>query len=525
MISYDHVIVGSGPAGIAAALQLEKFNSCILDVGHEPASIFSNASLSQALHKGDASVILGDKWQMLDNLADPLRYHPKLRASALQHVMQGESFNVFGGYGQRLICGRGSFAAGGMANAWGAQLLKYTQEDLAEVGDWPIAVTDLSKYYTELQDRIGFSGSVDDMNFFLGEAGNLLPPVPLVPVAEYMLTKYANRFRDIDAKGLRLGRPRLAVLSKKYQSRPAHDFGEIEFFSPSGAGIYNPLDTLTELRQRGNINYLSGHKLLSYKEHADYIELEIEVLKTHELIIIRTRHLLLGCGTIQTSRLVLLKNKQFGRSLPFVDHPPTLVPIFFPAKFGSPLPKKSYPIQLIGTLEGFGKRDMMSFYYPGGMLWTDMLLNIPLPLTAARSALAALIGGMLVVQIWEESKPIPGNNLSIDNEGKVSISYPVRRPYSKLSALLASLRSLGGYSYGGLASMPPPSWGFHHAATLPMRKLPKMFETHVDGRLWDSRRVRIIDGSVLPSLPAKNHSFTIMANASRIADSVKTCGY
>jgi choline dehydrogenase-like flavoprotein len=113
----------------------------------------------------------------------------------------------------------------------------------------------------------------------------------------------------------------------------------------------------------------------------------------------------------------------------------------------------------------------------------------------------------------------------VDGGGNITIRYPERHPYSKLPALLASLRKLGGYSLKRLASAPPPSWGFHHAATLPMRAEPQAFETHADGRLWDSRRVRVIDGSVLPSLPAKNHSLTIMANAARIAEAVKSCGY
>ena len=76
-----------------------------------------------------------------------------------------------------------------------------------------------------------------------------------------------------------------------------------------------------------------------------------------------------------------------------------------------------------------------------------------------------------------------------------------------------------------LASSSPPSWGFHHAGTLPMSHEPAPFETHLDGRLWNSRRVRVIDGSVFPSLPAKNPSLTIMANAARIANLVKSCDY
>jgi choline dehydrogenase-like flavoprotein len=525
MVFYDHVIIGSGPAGISAALQLEKSNTCIVDVGEEPHSVFPHATLAEAVSRGSSRALLGERWNMLSNLADPLRHHPKLRASALQHVMQGESFDVRGARGQLLVRGRGSFAAGGMANVWGAQLLRYTDEDLAEAGDWPIEASELTRHYDDLEAHIGISGAIDDMHSFLGSATPLLPPVPSVPAAQYVLNRYASKHKGWANSGLRIGRPRLAVLTQPHLGRPAHDFGETEFFAPARAGIYNPLDTLAEIRQRGAIRYLGGHKLVSYDEQPGFIDIEIEVVKSRERIKIRTRHLLLACGTIQTARLVLLNKNQVGRTLPFVDHPPTLLPIFFPASFGVDLPTQSYPIQLIGTMEGFGKRDMISFYYPVGMLWSDLLPDIPLPMNSARSVLAALIGGMLVAQIWEASQPAPGNRLGIIGDGKVTINYTERQQYSKLPQLLASLRKLGGFSMSMLASTPPPSWGFHHAATLPMRTEPKAFETHKDGRLWDSQRIRIIDGSVLPSLPAKNHSLTIMANAARISEIVKSCGY
>lgn len=525
MVFFDHVIVGSGPAGVSAALQLENCNTCIVDVDEKPCSVFPHASLTQALSSGASEALLGSEWETLGNLAHPLRLHPKLRARALAHVMQGEAFSVTGEKGQLLVNGRGSHAAGGMANVWGAQLLRYTKEDLAEAGDWPIGVADLAPHYAELEAHIGISGATDDMHFFLGSTDNLQPPVSMGPAAQHVLRRYYVSPNRLDPCGLRLGRPRLAVLTQAHRGRSAHNFGETEFFSPAGAGVYSPLHTLTELRQRGNVHYWGGHKLRSYFEQADYIELELEVVSTQERIRIRTRHLLLGCGTIQTSRLVLLNKNESGRTLPFVDHPPTLLPIFFPASLGAPLPSQSYPIQLIGTMAGFGKRDMMSFYYPGGMLWADLLPDIPLPMNAARSVLAALIPGMLIAQIWEASKPAPSNHLSLDGSGKITISYPERQLYTKLPALLASLRKLGGYSLKRLASASPPSWGFHHAATLPMRIVPKAFETHTDGRLWDSQRVRVIDGSVLPSLPAKNHSLTIMANAARIAQAVKSCAY
>jgi choline dehydrogenase-like flavoprotein len=168
---------------------------------------------------------------------------------------------------------------------------------------------------------------------------------------------------------------------------------------------------------------------------------------------------------------------------------------------------------------------MISFYYPGGLLWSDLLPDIPLPLDAALRTLGAVVGGMLVAQIWMTSQAAGGNRLSLETNGSVRIDYPQCSPYSRLSELLAALRRLGGLSLRGLASMSHPSWGFHHAACLPMRHDPAPFETHADGRLWNSRRIRIIDGSVLPSLPAKSHTLALMANAARIAEETKACGY
>lgn len=522
---FENIIVGSGPAGVSAALKLEGPNTCMVDVGDEPSAHFPFSTLSEALAAGSVRGMLGEHWQMLSNLTDPVQCHPKLRAEAVQHVMQGEPFQVVGEKGEVLVRGRGSFAAGGMANAWGAQLLRYTEDDLTEAGDWPISASDLSRHYADLESYIGISGEMDDMSPFLGATDTLLPPIPTVPVADYMLERYAAKRGPRGISGLQIGHPRLAVLTRPYRGRPAYDFGETEFFTPAQGGIYNPRHTLSELRQRGQITYLGGHKLISFSEHDDYVEVEVEVVQSRQRKTLRARHLLLACGAIQSARLVLLNRTQTGRSLPFIDHQPTLLPVFFPAKFGSSLRVKSFPIQLIGSLRGNARSDMISFYYPAGMLWSDLLPDIPLPMNIARTALAGMIGGMLVAQIWEASRPSAGNQMCVQVDGTVKIDYTDRQPYSNLSLLLAALRKLGGLSLGRLATMPPPSWGFHHAGTLPMRLDPKPFETHTDGRLWDSRRVRVIDGSVLPSLPAKNHSLTIMANSARIAEQVKICGY
>ena len=519
---FENVIVGSGPAGVAAALTLDSPGTCLLDVGNRADYKFPHRTLSEALSRGAVSDVLGKRWETLGNISHPLNFHPKLRAEGVRYAFQGEAFDILDQHGRIVVQGRGSFALGGMANVWGAQLLRYTDRDIEEVGQWPISAGELDPYYTALELHIGISGVIDAMAPFLGRTDHLLPPVPMGDQARHLLQAYSRSNTRIP---LVIGRPRLAVLTQAFQGRRPCEYSGTEFFSPAQTGVYSPLVTLEVLTSHGNITQLTEHKLVSYSEFAEHVDLDVEVLQTKERIKIRTKHLLLGCGTIQTAKMVLLANQRPGWSLPFIDHPPTLMPIFIPRCFGGSEPSRLYPIQLIGALNGPINRDMISFYSPIGMLWSDLIPDIPLPLNVAKSILGSIWSSLMVAQIWEPSINGERNRLTVDDQGNISITYGDTKPYSNMKEFLSSLRLLGGYSMASLASSPPPSWGFHHAGTLPMRNRPNVFETHVDGRLWNSKRVRVIDGSVLPSLPAKNHSLTIMANSARIADITKSCGY
>jgi hypothetical protein len=251
----------------------------------------------------------------------------------------------------------------------------------------------------------------------------------------------------------------------------------------------------------------------------------MKCLQTDAIVKKKTKHLLLACGTQQTARIVLLNKNGPQKYLPFLDHPPTLLPLFMPKMFGSKLPVRSYPVQLAATSSGESSREMISLYYPGGLLRSDFLADIPLPMNVAAKLLPLLQGGMLVAQIWESSVPKKNNRFFLDDHGNININYPERSFYSGFSKLLPAFARLGAFTFSGLAVRSPPGAGFHHVGCLPMRVFPQEFETHVNGLLWDSKRVRVIDGCVLPSLPAKNHSLTLMANASRIAQEVIRCVY
>ena len=62
-----------------------------------------------------------------------------------------------------------------------------------------------------------------------------------------------------------------------------------------------------------------------------------------------------------------------------------------------------------------------------------------------------------------------------------------------------------------------PGEDIHYAGTIPMRMKPNNLEVDSNGLLSGNGNIYLVDGSILSDLPAKSHTFTVMANSSRIA--------
>ena len=112
-------------------------------------------------------------------------------------------------------------------------------------------------------------------------------------------------------------------------------------------------------------------------------------------------------------------------------------------------------------------------YYPGGMLYSDLIMDMPLPISVSYKVLQYLMGGFLVAQIWEEPDVNQKNYLSINEFGSIVINYCEEPHFGFIQLFLKSMRNLGVYSLMRFAKLSPPGWGFHYASTLPMKKKPE----------------------------------------------------
>ena len=72
----------------------------------------------------------------------------------------------------------------------------------------------------------------------------------------------------------------------------------------------------------------------------------------------------------------------------------------------------------------------------------------------------------------------------------------------------------------GMVFTRPMGASVHYAGTLPMSNNEKPWTVSKDGVSHDFDNLIIADGASFPFLPAKNLTFTLMANATRIAESL-----
>jgi choline dehydrogenase-like flavoprotein len=80
--------------------------------------------------------------------------------------------------------------------------------------------------------------------------------------------------------------------------------------------------------------------------------------------------------------------------------------------------------------------------------------------------------------------------------------------------------SIGGLMLPGSYTVGLPGGDIHYAGTLPMRDKPLLGETSSLGEVEGMNGVYVVDGACLPTLSAKSHTLTIMANADRIGRAI-----
>jgi choline dehydrogenase-like flavoprotein len=519
------VIVGSGPAGVSAAWPLLNAGLRVhmIDPGvsREDATALDGRDFVERRF-GDSEqwrVFLGSDASILENAS------PKLQAPEYSHVFRDfrDRYRIVAD----AFAAHGSLAPGGLSNAWGTGVGAFTDRELRE---YPFRRADLLPSYNAVATRIGVSGSADDeLSEWYGNDYPLQTPHPVEPNFEPIYARHNRRVQRFGrgAPGsFRMGRPQHAVLTEDLGERSRCDLRGMCMFGCQRRAIYNAADELTALRAQSGFTYSSGWFVTNVVAEDGRFAARAVGMRDGGERSFRGDRVFLAAGTLGSTKLALEMLGAYDVDVPLLTTPILAFALCSVASLFAPPVERGYALsQLAFALELVeidGAPEIFGGLFPtSGMLPTELYGRIPLLRPFGRRIGAWIWPRMLATLCF-----FPGtysrNTLRLRTGGELavhggyadSLRIAVRHAVRRLTEEFAKL---GVRLLPGSTSLNRPGEEMHYAGTLPMRERPTRYETDREGRLAGIDSVHVVDGAVLTTLPAKSHTFTIMANADRIA--------
>lgn len=520
-------IVGSGPAAAAAALALLRegqFEVEILDVGQRleeqrqallnsvsdcrpsewPEAVRPELSRQPAVNvEGE----LPEKWLFGSDF--PFRDAGQLR----------ELTADAGGNGRSV-----SGAFGGFSNAWGAQVMPFSRPTL---DSWPIGYDTMVPHYRAVLEQIPFAGSDDDYSELFPLLAQADPLPPLAPPVAAALRRYARRRAGVRARGVTLGEARLAM-------RAPHcaECGLCLTGCPYGL-IYASSQTLQPLIEREAVKYRDGMLVLRVGEDEQGCWIEAKDLRNGTIRIERSDRVLLACGGLGTTRVVLNSIRPDTRSLTLEESAQIVLPFASARAQHDPCTYSTFTLNQFNVLIEYGRAglDLAQIHlYPYNPTFEEAL---PAPLrqrqVARRAVLRRVVAGLGYLPSWASPKvALAVGRSGTDELPAVHLSARTNRSTRRalaavLSRLLAVAPALDLWPVIPSLRLSGPAKSYHFGGSFPHvfgRPTHGALETDTLGRPSEWRRVHLIDASVFPTVAATTFTLTVMANAHRIASTI-----
>ncbi len=426
-----------------------------------------------------------------------------------------------------------SFAQGGLAQAWTGGAYPFNDRDLT---GFPFDYKELEPYYEEVAQRIGIIGIDDDLAAYFPLLKNLLPPLRFDEHSQFLVDRYQKKRKQLIKKtGISFGRSRVAVLTADREGRKPCDYsGRCIWGCPSDS-LYVPSLTLEQCRRFPHFTYIPNQWVSHFKYNANN---RISAVAAYEPgkpspHMYEVDTLVLAAGTLSSAKIYLDSiYRQTGEILQLhglMDNRQVLVPFITLDRLGKTYNPQSYQYHQLAI--GFEMED--GDYIHGQVttlktaLMQPVLQFMPLDWKTAAFLGRNLHAAMGVVNVNYSDTRRQGNFVSIepgaDGFSALTIHYsPPAEEKKKISVSLKRVKkffsSLGAIVPPGQAHVRPMGASVHYSGTIPMSEKPVPRTLSPLCKSHDFENLYIVDGTSFPFLPAKNLTFTLMANAARVAD-------
>jgi choline dehydrogenase-like flavoprotein len=515
-----HCVIGSGPAGMACAHALRKQGArvLVLDAGitlEEPRRQMVREMGSQPPRNWSREQVRA----MKSGMTGGLKGVPLKLAYGSDYPYRDTEVHVRADY--RGVALRPSLALGGFSAVWGAAMMPYSEQDMA---GWPIGPGDLAEHYSAVARLTGLSAVHDDLE-------KIFPLYEPAPEALALSRQAANLRRQLEknraplqAAGIYSGQARVAV---KAGANGCVYCGMCMYGCPYGF-IYNSEQTLGALRQDANFTYRPDAIVTRLREQGETVLVTGCHRTSREPFEVRAHRVYLAAGVVPTARIVLESLEHYNRTVRLKDSQYFLFPLL--TKSGGDVQHESLHTLSQMFLEIFDehitpRRSVHLQVYSYNDLIGQAVRQAFGPAAGALEWLGrGLERRLLIVQGYLHSDYSSQITMQLENgeSGRLQVQAelnPQSRPAIRrvLRKLRRHGRQLGAWPVAALLQVADPGRGFHNGSSFPMRRNPVGLETDTLGRLGEWKRIHLVDASVLPDVPATQITFSVMANAHRIA--------
>jgi choline dehydrogenase-like flavoprotein len=519
-----NLVVGSGPAGVAAALAL-------LERGREVTMLDFGRTLEPEYARLPQSVagLPREQWPpatfaKLAAITGPMQDGFPMKTNFGSDFAWRESPELLPVelHGADILY---SLARGGLSNLWGANVVTFCDDDFA---GWPLDGAALAPSYRAVLEHLPLSAERgDDFEADMPLHTERLEPRPLSEQALHVLARLKGRAGEVHARGFRFGPSRLGLRVNPSARDPGCVRCGLCLHGCPHDLIYNSAQTLGQLEGRAGFRYEGGLYVTRFVEGSDGVEVQATRAGGSEPVTFRGRRLFLGCGGFSTARLLLESLERFDREALMLESQYFLIPL---------LSWKHFPhahVERLTTLSqlclrlrdrAVTERDVHLLLYGYNPLYRPVVGATPARFLPP--LMDQLLGRLLSLQGYLHSDVSPRLAMRLRRSGSGPATLVVEgRTYPGTAAIVRRIEArvraigaaLGASPIPFMTRVGKPGKSYHSGGTFPMSRTPSEAGSDLLGRAFGLSRVHLVDSSVFPTIPATNLTLTVMANAHRIA--------
>lgn len=530
---HEVVVVGSGLTGAQACQTLVEagMNVVLLDAGIKQPEKFKNRYPDQSFSKlrksndNQKNLFLGDEFEGIPwgELKTGAQITP-----GRKYVMEGVEkwLSVL----SKTFFPMESLAFGGLGNAWGAGCYMFSEREFAEMG---YKRDDFVSAYQKVADRIGVTEATLDAKTYANHGlQDLMPSVMPEKKMKLVEERYKRVQTKLNASGIFLGRPSMAITTEPKDDRKAYAYNDMEFWHDNGESVYRPWITFNQLAKAQNFKSITGKIVLTFKEEEKLVSIRVKDLNTGKAEVVKTRKLILCSGVLGTARIVL-RSVEGQHKLPVLCNPYTYVPMLHLKSLGVKTEEKKSGMCQTIMFHDPNKNDfdtsIAAMYTYRSLMLFRLIKETPLNFADARTFMQYLAPAIVIAGIHHSEKNGPDKWLQLMDDPTsptkdvLKVEYVLseeeeRKVLQHEKALFKAFKKLGCVPLKKVN--PGHGASIHYAGTLPLSADVRPLHTSYSGKLNGFQNIFIGDGSSFSFLPAKGVSFTLMANAHRVASNL-----